>query len=548
MALTTRKTETFRPAVVPAARPTVVGVPAAAPVPAPVIAPARVATTAPHAAAGDEPHADGAAIGEEGGVHERWRAGRPVEDPYKLKSWGFISAKPSEFLVHYRRGKLRQRSSGQGASCFKLPTDTVALLPTSLKEVFFEANQITADNVDVRIRGMGIYRIAEPLRTYRLFNFSFRERAEQKLAFAIADMCRSTAKWLVSNMTVEECIRKRKEEIAAELRREVSQVVGGENGWGIEVATIHIQDVYVVSGEIFAAMQEEHRSRVLLGAEMARLEHERRIQQERLAAERQAKELEIRVQTEVADLARAAATRRAVEDARAKEAVAEAEKARRVREVGAESAVRLEGLAAREREETADADRVFHVEATKIERQKDLEASRIQAEEAKATRELERDQAVTRVKRATEELVFALDRLRVETNESIAELKTAASERRQRMASEGALARKIDEVNGIRAAAEADVAFRRALRDIDNDVGDRRVVEEFVTTALPQIAEAFGNQFERISVTQWSGGDGSAPSPLSPLASAFAQILEVAKAHGIDLAEVLKARAGNAQT
>ncbi|NMC69279.1 MAG: hypothetical protein GYA57_04315, partial [Myxococcales bacterium] len=491
------------------------------------------------ASVSEDEHGNGAAVGDGETGGERWRAGRPVEDPYKLKSWGFISAKPSEYLIHYRRGKLRARSSGQGASCFKWPTDTVAILPTSLKEVFFSANQITADNVDVRIRGMGIYRIADPQRTYRLFNFSFRERAEQKLAFAIADMCRSTAKWLVSNMTVEECIRKRKEEIAAELRREVSQVVGGENGWGIEVATIHIQDVFVVSREIFEAMQEEHRSRVLLNAELARLERERRAREERLAAERTAKETEIRVQQEIDDLARSAATRKAVEDARAREQVAEAEKQRRVRELAAESAVQLEAIASQERKEAAEAEAEARVEAARIAHEQQLKERRIEAEQAQATRELEKEQAVTRVRQATEALILALDRARVEANESIADFKIEAAERRQRVVSRGRLDRKLDEVRGEQAANEAQVAFRSAMREVENAVGENRVAEEFVLQALPEIARAFGSQFGRISVTQWGGAAGPAGSPLSPLAAAFAQLLEVARAHGIDLGRIL---------
>jgi flotillin len=50
-----------------------------------------------------------------------WRTGRPIEDPAKTKRWGFLAAKPSEYLVHVRKGKVRARSSGQGAVCFKLP-------------------------------------------------------------------------------------------------------------------------------------------------------------------------------------------------------------------------------------------------------------------------------------------------------------------------------------------------------------------------------------------------------------------------------------------
>ena len=73
------------------------------------------------------------AQGEEGREreHEGWRAGRPVEDPAKTKHWGFVTAKPSEFLVHCRRGRVLG-SSGQGATCFKWPWDSVAVVPTTV--------------------------------------------------------------------------------------------------------------------------------------------------------------------------------------------------------------------------------------------------------------------------------------------------------------------------------------------------------------------------------------------------------------------------------
>jgi len=81
-----------------------------------------------------------------------------------IRNWGFVAAQPSEYLIAYRNGQLRDKVSGQGGRCFKLPWDTVALVPTTLKEVVFQANQITNDNVDVRLRGMVIYRISDPLR------------------------------------------------------------------------------------------------------------------------------------------------------------------------------------------------------------------------------------------------------------------------------------------------------------------------------------------------------------------------------------------------
>src|SRR5262245_59304292 len=67
--------------------------------------------------------------------HEGWRTGKPEEDPDKIKRWGRVSARPSEYLIHMRRGKVLPQSSGQGASCFKLPSDSVAVVPTTVQQL-----------------------------------------------------------------------------------------------------------------------------------------------------------------------------------------------------------------------------------------------------------------------------------------------------------------------------------------------------------------------------------------------------------------------------
>lgn len=201
------------------------------------------------------------------------------------KRWGYIAAYPHEYLIHFRGGKLNNKSSGQGAQCFKLPGDTVFVIPTSLKEIIFEANQLSKDNVDLRIRGMAIYRISKPLQIYTQLNFYNRQQAEEKLARMIGDLCRSTAKWLVANMELEECLRKRKEEMATSLKNEVTQVVADdEKGWGVEVVTIDIQDVYIQDKEIFEAMQTTFKSEKLRESQLSQLKLEqdteiRKIQQ-----------------------------------------------------------------------------------------------------------------------------------------------------------------------------------------------------------------------------------------------------------------------------
>lgn len=203
-----------------------------------------------------------------------------------VKTWGYVSAQPSEYLVVFRNGKLAESSSGQGARHFKWPGDTVAVIPTTLKEVLFQANQITQDNVDVRLRGMVVYRIVDPLRICRLINFADRQAGEAKLARMIADVCRSNAKALVSNMTLERCMRQRKEEIASALKNEVSRLTGDAADLGVGVVTVDIQDVYVQDAELFAALQARFKAEAESQADLAKLTKRQELERHQLAAER----------------------------------------------------------------------------------------------------------------------------------------------------------------------------------------------------------------------------------------------------------------------
>ena len=116
-------------------------------------------------------------------------------------------------------------SSGQGASCFKWPWDSVAIVPTSIQRLQFTADQVTSEKVGVQVKGLAVYRIAEPLIAFRMLNFSFPERASEKLQRLLEEMFIGAARRLVANLTVEECLSRRKEGIAGELMREISPVL-----------------------------------------------------------------------------------------------------------------------------------------------------------------------------------------------------------------------------------------------------------------------------------------------------------------------------------
>jgi flotillin len=222
-----------------------------------------------------------------------WRAGKPEEDPEKMKKWGLITARPSEFLIHMRRGRVRE-VSGQGASCFKLPGDAVAVIPTSVQRLQFTADQVTSEKVGVAVTGLAVYRIVDPLVAFRMLNFSFPERASEKLQELLREMFVGAARRLVANLSVEECLTKRKEGIATELMREIAPVVSGRGrlddktdaGWGVVIDTIEIQDVRVLSATVFENMQARYRREQERQAREAELAKERFLRREEAEAER----------------------------------------------------------------------------------------------------------------------------------------------------------------------------------------------------------------------------------------------------------------------
>ena len=359
----------------------------------------------------------GEAIARRAGT-DTWRAGRPAEDPEKTKRWGFVTAKPSEFLVHVRRGQVRLASSGQGATCFKWPWDSVAVVPTSLQRLAFTADQVTLEKVGVQVTGLAVYRIAEPLIAYRVLNFSYAERAQQKLEETLTAMLVGATRRLVANLAVDECLQKRKAALAVELLREIAPVVGGDGrpedgtdrGWGIVIDTIEIQEVRVLSEKVFAAMQAPFRAALDRQAREARAdaEHKSALAESIATHEVERAEIESEAQLEArrGEIARAQREERTRDAIRKRELETEEQRARVDAEVALAQieleaqARKLEALAARA--ELARAEQ----EAVLLGRRRDAEVLRevggieAEVELAKARVERERAEAAARLETA----------------------------------------------------------------------------------------------------------------------------------------------------
>lgn len=207
----------------------------------------------------------------------------------KIRYIGFVQAGPDEYLLHIRRGKVRS-SSGQGGRCLKLYGDTVVIIPTTIKQLLFEAGSLTKDNVQVRIRGFASYYIEDPEKIYKRVNFEDALEGDKNLGVIIGQPCRAQTKQLVTNLTYESCMRKRKEEIADALKREF-ELTSQLSELGVKVREMDVFDVRV-DKELYQALQEPKRQEEIQKGELARLEKDRAVRLRKILADMEVSEQE----------------------------------------------------------------------------------------------------------------------------------------------------------------------------------------------------------------------------------------------------------------
>lgn len=436
-----------------------------------------------------------------------WRRGKPEEDPQKVKRWGFIAAKPSEFLICMAGGKVSK--SGQGASCFKWPWDSVAVVPTTVQRLHFTADQVTAEKVGVQVKGVAVYRIADPLIAFRMLNFSYAERAQEKLAELLEEMFVGASRRLVANLSLEQCMTRRKDALAVELMREIAPVVAGNGaprdgtnrGWGVVIDTIEIQDVRVLSARVFENLQAKFRQEQERQAREAELAKERAVKLDETSAEqkvalaRVATETEIRRQRQMAE--EAARLEKLSADTRVEEARQSYEVQTQLARVAAETEVR------RQRQTAEEAARLeaLAAEARVQEAQANLAAQKAVAEHL--ARLANEEQAAREVRAQSETAQAKLDLARAELE--ISELVAKKQEAEQRRELERAW----------------------ALRNIENSLSPE-VIQLTIAQKLPELAAAFQQSMGTVNITSIDGGN-----PWGPIASALTSVIGLAKGVGL---------------
>ncbi len=332
--------------------------------------------------------------------------------------WGRVTAQPHEFLVLIRNGRVAK--AGQGLSVWRWPSDGVALIPTSVRKLSFKADQVTIEKAGVEVTGLAVYRVAEPLLAFRML-----DGGTSALSDILREMFIGATRRIVASLTLEECLTHRKERVASALMDEIAPVLAGEgrvddttdSGWGVVLDTIEIQDVRVLSTEVFAKLQAPFREKLALSALLAKDEVSR--EAARLETDRQSAAEQARRALMHEEEARLAAEREREVDARAhRDRVLEqellADLARRQRAVMAERERAVVSLETRRVECALEAELVrAHREA-----HVDLSDARL--------RELALTQTLPEVAKA---LVGAVDRINISTSEtSVARLFEAGTD------------------------------------------------------------------------------------------------------------------------
>lgn len=438
-----------------------------------------------------------------------WRSGKPVEDPEKLKRWGWIGAKPSEYLVCTRRGMIDRKRSGQGVRIFKWPWETIAIVPTTIQRIEFVADQITREHVGVSITGIAVYRIAAPELAFRLLNFTYGEAASEKLAATLREMFVGAARRLVANLSLHECLTRRKETIATFLMEEIAPVVGGEGapedtttrGWGVVIDTIEIQQVQIQSDLVFNHLQAPFRAEIATRAELAELERAQKVAERRAETERLSQEAHL-------ESVRATRALKARTEAEAAE-VESREAARRAEMVAAVARRNVE----------LERDRALH----QIEIAEEQRRARAAAELATLEADAVRVEAIHRAGLLEQERGHALAMQRLAAEGEV---------RRTGAGVEHELRRREAETREVESQLEA--TAQRRLAEVEILLAQSRTMRELVAHALPQLAAALRPHAETLHYTH-IGGPGAEAGPLGAVPQAISQVLALARSFGLEL-------------
>ena len=210
----------------------------------------------------------------------------------------FVKVKPNEYLVVGRGGKSINYGTAVGK--FLWPGTTYVVIPSTQQETSFEMTQESLDGIPLRFKGIVVYRISLPEVAAKRFDFS-KGHGHEEIISIISHVSLGELRATVSHMTMKDCIEQRKTTLTDAVRTALNDVVKGSNGeagWGVDIDVVQVAQVFIVDNELRRQLEAEVRNQIKSTSDLSELHvqeeiqlakvvSERRIQQEKLASEKQ---------------------------------------------------------------------------------------------------------------------------------------------------------------------------------------------------------------------------------------------------------------------
>jgi hypothetical protein len=221
-----------------------------------------------------------------------------------------VKAGPNEYLVVGRGGKLR--NLGTAIRTFLLPGSVHVILPSIKQEASFEMTHESKDGIPLRFKGIVIYRITDPVAAAHQFDFTHQNITGSKsggvdhISELIGFISMGELRSIVSDMTMEECIKQRKTTLTQVVQTALKQIVEGEqqtkgelvSNWGIQLEVVQVSQVFIVDEQIRRQLEAETRNEIKVNSEksdiqsqeeikLTKILSEQRLEEERLKAEKE---------------------------------------------------------------------------------------------------------------------------------------------------------------------------------------------------------------------------------------------------------------------
>ena len=193
-----------------------------------------------------------------------------------------VQSKPNEFLVVGRRGKLRDL--GLGSSAVVWPWTSFVTVSAARREAPFELTQETRDGIPLRMKGVIVYRVVDPVAVAARFDFSGDGHAA--VASLLAHVALGELRAVATLMTMQECIEQRKTVLTGAVASALTALVAGGDSWGLALEVVQVAQVFIVDVELRRKLEAEVRSQLSTRSALAEI----RMKEESALAEIRMKE------------------------------------------------------------------------------------------------------------------------------------------------------------------------------------------------------------------------------------------------------------------